>query len=219
MTGAPREPVLLVTAGGLARETLAALRLSDDVEPVGFLDDSADLVGRVRAGIPVVGPLAALSEHPGASIVVCAGKGAVRRQLVQRLTEAGVEPQRYRTVVHPGAHLDRGTVVGRGSVVLAGVVATADVRLGEHVVVMPQVTLTHDNVVEDFATLCGGVTLGGGVTVQQGAYLGMSAAVREGVTVGPSAVLGMGAVLLSDLPAGQTWIGVPARPVSGRSTS
>ena len=72
--------------------------------------------------------------------------------------------------------------------------------------------MTHDDQVSDFATLCARVTLGGNVLVGEGAYLGMGAMVRERVEVGEGSTLGMGAVLLRDLPAGETWVGVPAQP-------
>lgn len=207
-------PVLLVAASGLAREVLAAARARGGLDVTGFLDDSPALAGATVDGLPVLGPVEAAAEHPDARLLVCAGRGAARERLVARLGALGVAPERYATFVHPSVDVPAGCAVGAGTVLLAGVVLTAAVTLGAHVVVMPNATLTHDDVLEDYATVCAGVALGGGVVVGRGAYLGMSSAVRERTRVGAGATLGMGAALLSDLPAGETWAGVPARALA-----
>jgi sugar O-acyltransferase (sialic acid O-acetyltransferase NeuD family) len=205
------EPLLLIAAGGLAREVLAAVRSHGLFQAVGFLDDDPALAGTAVDELPVLGPIDGAAAHRQPRLLVCAGRGTVRERIVARLGALGVSPARYATVVHPSVEVPGGCEVGVGSIVLAGVVLTAAVTLGKHAVVMPNVTLTHDCVLEDYVTMCAGAALGGHVLVRRGAYLGMNASVRERAVVGAGATLGMGAVLLGDLPDGETWAGVPAR--------
>lgn len=211
---APVDDVILVAASGLAREVIAAAPRG--IRFIGILDDDREKHGSLLAGVPVSGGLEQLEHRGSAKIAVCAGKGAGRRGLVTRLSEFGVTDADYATLLAPGVRVPPGCAVGAGSVVLPGVVLTADVTIGRHVVVMPNVTLTHDDRLDDFATLCAGVSLGGNVTIGEAAYLGMNSSVRENSCVGAGAVLGMGAALLFDLPEGETWVGVPARPLAVR---
>lgn len=205
--------LVLVAASGLAREVIAVERELDRYGRIYLVDDDQRLWGATIDDVPVLGDLAHANVG-GADVVVCAGRGPVRRALVERLTALGVTPDRYPPVVHPNADLAVGCRVGGGSILLAQVVLTGAVRVGRHVVAMPHVTLTHEVVVDDYATLCAGVSLGGSVLVGQGAYLGMNASVREGLEIGRDAVLGMGATLVDPLPEGETWAGVPARPLA-----
>lgn len=209
--GAVSAPIMLVAASGLAGEVAeAARRAGSDV--VGVVDDDPALWGTVLLGdLPVLGGIDVLGDYPDVELVLCPGRGAARAALADRL--ALEAPRRWATVIDPSAVVPRTCSVGEGSVLLAGVVLTADVLVGCHAVCMPQVTLTHEDVIEDHVTLAAGVALGGGVTVCDGAYLGMRSSVREGLRVGARSVLGMGAVLLEHLPAGETWAGVPARRV------
>ncbi len=210
--------LLLVGASGLAREVQAAVRAAGSHRVVGVLDDDAARHGSDLAGVPVLGDVLAAMDHPDAQLVLCVGHGSARRDIVERLAAVGVTPRRYATVVHPAAQLADSCSAGVGSVILAGVVGTASVTVGQHVVVMPHVTLTHDVVVGNYATLAAGVSVGGSVVVGQEAYLGMNATVRQGLRVGYRATLGMGGVLVSDLPPEEVWGGVPARrlPTSKR---
>ena len=80
---------------------------------------------------------------------------------------------------------------------------------------MPNAVLTHDNVLDDYVTLAAAVALGGGVQVGEGTYLGTHATVREGLRVGAEAMLGTGSALVTDLPAAETWSGVPAKRLRG----
>jgi sugar O-acyltransferase (sialic acid O-acetyltransferase NeuD family) len=207
-------PLLLVGAGGFARETAAAAAVCPEWTVLGFCDDDPARHGTAVDGLPVLGPAEAVHEHPDAAVVLCTGSPrnfASRAAIAARL---GLPAQRYGTVVHPSAAVARGTGIGAGTVLLAGVVVTSAQRVGRHVAVMPQVVLTHDDEVGDYVTLASRVCLGGGVTVEPGAYLGAGVLVREGLRIGAGALVGMGSVVLTDVPAGEVWVGSPARQLS-----
>jgi len=207
--------LLIVGAGGFARETAAAVAAVNAAAPtwrlLGYLDDDPALHGTRRVGVPVIGGTDLVAELTDAAVLVCVGNPRnyrSRRRLVERF---GLPPQRYATIVHPAARIGVGCTVGPGSVLLAGVDLTAEVAVGAHVAVMPQVVLTHDNVIGPYATIASGVRLGGGVRLGDGVYVGAGALLRDGITVGAWSQLGMGSVVLHDVPAGEVWVGAPAR--------
>jgi sugar O-acyltransferase (sialic acid O-acetyltransferase NeuD family) len=216
-------PLLLLGSGGLARETLELVAAINEIAPtwdvLGLLDDDPSRHGTTVGGAPVLGPTEAASDHPDARVCACVGSPTDpprRLRLVQRL---GLPAERYATLTHPAAVVPASAVVGPGCVLHATVVLTADVTLGAHVAVMPAVVLTHDDTVGDGATFGAGVRLAGNVTVGPGAYVGSGALVRENLEIGEGAVVGMGAVVTSPVPAGEVWIGVPARPMGLLHTS
>jgi sugar O-acyltransferase (sialic acid O-acetyltransferase NeuD family) len=211
--------LVIVGAGGFARETAAAAAATGAWRVLGFADDDPALHGTVRSGRPILGDVDSVVPGSGAAVVVCVGNPrdyTVRRRLVRRL---GLPADRYATVVHPAAVVGAGSVVGPGSVLLAGTVLTADVTVGSHVAVMAQAVLTHDDRIGDYATVASGVRLGGSAVLEPGAYVGAGALVREGVTVGAWSLIGMGSVVLHDVPPAEIWAGNPARKLRDAALS
>jgi serine O-acetyltransferase len=104
--------------------------------------------------------------------------------------------------------------------------ASAQVSIGDPVVVAPGVYIVHGQVVADglvqietgvvispFVTIglrAGDVT---GPTVQRYVSIGTGAKLIGPVTVGAGAKIGANAVVVDDVPAGTTVVGAPARPV------
>lgn len=214
--GAERHtPLVLVGAGGFARETAEAVRaINEDrrrYDLLGFLDDNTDLAGETYDGVEVIGTTGDLSAMAGVQVVVCTGHPGnytSRRRIVERI---GLDASRFATLVHPAAVVPPTTTIGPGTVILATSVATSSVRVGAHVVVMPGVVLTHDDVVGDYVTFGAGAKLAGGVRVDDGAYVGSGALVREYLQIGAWSLVGMGSVVTADVPAGEVWAGAPAR--------
>ncbi|HEY9357569.1 MAG TPA: acetyltransferase [Arthrobacter sp.] len=205
--------LILIAASGLAREVLAMVRSSGQYDVLGMLDDDPEMAGVTVDGAPVLGPIDDAPKYTHAFLLVCLGSGKAREAAVERLTALGLRESRYATVIDPTVECPEGCRIGRGSILLRNVTLTASVTLGAHVVAMPSVTFTHDDDVADFATFAAGVSLGGGVRIGRAAYLGLNSSVRERTSVGSYATVGMGAAVLSNVPDGETWVGVPAHPI------
>lgn len=216
-------PLVLLGAGGLARETAEVVRahnLAVDTtyrhRLVGLLDDDPARHGRLIGRLTVLGGRDWVLQHPEVAVVVCIAhphRPLARLGVVQSLA---LPDHRYATVIHPGAFVPGSCSVGPGTVIHGAVTLTADVSLGCHVVVMPGVVLTHDVTVADGVTLASGALVAGDVHIDQGAYIGAGALIREGCRIGAGATVGMGAVVTRDVEPGTTSVGNPARPAPRR---
>jgi sugar O-acyltransferase (sialic acid O-acetyltransferase NeuD family) len=208
-------PLLLIGAGGFARETLELVRAVNRATPtwevVGLLDDDAGMHGRRIGGVEVIGPSAVARDHADALVTLCVASPDDPLRRLRLAARLHLPPERFATLVHPAAVVPESGSIGPGTVLHATAVVTADVALGAHVAVMPAVVLTHDDAVGDGVTFGAGARIAGGVTIDRGAYVGAGALIRENVTVGGGAVIGMGAVVTRPVPAGEVWAGVPAR--------
>jgi serine O-acetyltransferase len=101
--------------------------------------------------------------------------------------------------IHPGARIGRRLVIDHGD----GVVIGETAEIGDDVLMYHQVTL-------------GGTSLAGGKrhpTIGDKVILGAGAKILGPIVVGEGARVGANAVVLSDVPPGQTVVGIPARPV------
>lgn len=198
--------VVIVGAGGHGREVLDVLEACGEVF-AGFVDDGhPDPIPLARRGLVVLGGLDALAGHDG-TVVLGVGDGAVREQL------AGTLRARWATAaVHPLASLGSDVELLDGTVVAAGARLTTHVSVGAHGYIGPNATIGHDAVLGDFVTVLPGATVSGGVRLGHRVTVGTGANLRQGVTLGEGAVVGAGAVVVTDVAAGVTVVGVPARP-------
>jgi serine O-acetyltransferase len=101
--------------------------------------------------------------------------------------------------IHPGATIGRGFFIDHGM----GVVIGETVEVGDDCTIYQGVTL-------------GGTSLSHGKrhpTLENGVTVGVGAAVLGAITLGENAKVGGGSVVVKDVPANATVVGIPARVV------
>ncbi len=205
--------LVVVGAGGHGRELLDAIAAIGGGGPttrvLGVVDDAPganrDRLGRL--GIPVLGPLSWLEDHPG-PYALGIGSSVERRSIARRLEAAGCSPS---TVVHPLASIGSDCRLADGVVVYERTVVTTNVTIGRHTHLNVACAVQHDSVVGEFVQFSPGVLVNGDCIIGDDVFLGSGAIITRGCTVGDGARVGAGAVVLHDVAAGATALGVPAR--------
>ena len=217
--------IAILGAGGCAREVYWYIHDAWPETEVVFVDDLTEVTA-IRMGeemVPVVkdwrfegirsgrtGQLCHFTEF-----VVGVGLPHVKRILVKKALENKLRPAS--TVIHPRAViLDPGCVIGMGGVIAPGAVITANVRLGDYVLINYNATIGHDTCIGDYASCNPGCNVSGNVMIGEGVCLGAGTVVREKIVIAPDVITGAQCCVVSDINTpGITVVGVPARELHG----
>lgn len=198
-------------ASGFGREvisTVLPLLASDDT--CIFVDDGT--TGSVM-GIEVVN-FEAFTKLAGEKLISLAVADAtIREKLATRCADAGIEIYSVFASSYIGGLALR---IGNGAIFSHFTHVTADAKIGQHFHCNIYSYVAHECQIGDFVTFAPAVKCNGNVTIGDRAYIGTGAIIRQGLTIGSGATIGMGAVVTKDVPAGETWVGNPARPINAK---
>lgn len=205
--------VLIIGAGGHGRVVLDILRLAAENEPVGFIDADPSLAGTKVGGLPVLGPvnlLGKLQRQGVAAAVVAIGDNRTRAGYAQAAIQAGLQ---LINAIHPSAVLSETVKLGRNIVIAAGAIVNPDAEIGDSAIINTAAVVEHECKIGPAVHICPGVLLAGRVTVGEGAMIGIGARILPCLSIGAGAIVGAGAVVIEDVPAWATVVGVPAKVI------
>jgi sugar O-acyltransferase (sialic acid O-acetyltransferase NeuD family) len=211
-----RDKVVGLGAGGHAKVLIEILRTGDRYDVIGLLDPDPELKGKSILDVPVLGndSLLPMLRDKGIRLFFIGlgslGKSSRRKHLYQEALACGMEPI---CSIHPNATISPSVELGKGSMIMAGVVLNASTRLGDNVIVNSGAVVDHDCHLGDHVHVAPGAILSGGVRVGEGAHVGAGAVIRQYISIAEGAVIGAGAVVVKDVAANVVVVGVPARPL------
>lgn len=139
------------------------------------------------------------------------GRIDIRKTVFQKAAAQGFS---FDTIVHSSAVVSGDTAIGPGSQIMAAAIVQAGAQLGANVLINTGAIVDHDAELGDHSHIAPGAVLSGAVSVGEAVHIGTGAVVRQGVTIGSGALIGAGAVVIGDVPAGECYIGNPARALA-----
>lgn len=152
-----------------------------------------------------------MESFDGKPFIVSIGDNKSRKKVVESIQAT------YITAIHPKSSISRFSVVGEGSVVMAGAIINADSQIGKHCIVNTGAIIEHDCFIDDFVHISPNASIAGNVRVGEGSHIGMGSAVVQGITVGKWTVVGAGSVVIEDVPDYAVIVGVPGKIIKFNS--
>jgi sugar O-acyltransferase (sialic acid O-acetyltransferase NeuD family) len=215
----PIKQIAIYGAGGFAREVAwlvqACNEKNETYQVVCFIDDNLETHNKILNGIPVMGLEETRKRFPNASVVAGVGSPQTRQRLMEKASAMGFD---FGTIVHPRTERSAWIKIDVGTVICAGNILTTNIIIGRHVQLNLDCTVGHDVIFKDYATLAPGVHISGCVHLGQRVYVGTGAVIINGtqdkpVVIGDDVVIGAGACVTKSVPAGETVVGIPAKPL------
>lgn len=207
-----KNPFAIFGSGAHAREVADIINHSRQVAGgpplLGFLDEVEARHGMEIDGFPVLGGYRWLASRVDTvQLVVAIGDNATRLRIAETLSEMGAV---FGSAISPLAHLSERSEIGSGAMIFPFVFVSSNVKIGQHVILGVQSSVSHDCRLGDGVFLCPGARTTGAVTIGHQVMLGTNSCVIPDRSVGDASIVGAGGCVVRDVPPGVTAVGVPA---------
>lgn len=199
-------------AGGHAMAVADIIRLRDEYEIVGFLDDvNQKRHGTRFYGAPILGgreQLNIIKQKGVGYLILGFGDCDARLKLADLAIGTGFS---VATAIHPMASIATDVAIGPGSIVKSMAVIEPGAIIKQQVIIGAHAYVAHECIIEDGVLISAGGKVGGKTIVGRAAWIGIGATVKDRVRIGERAQIGAGSVVLEDIPDNVVAFGVPSR--------
>lgn len=201
--------LLIIGAGGHGKVVADVAMKMNTWKSIQFLDDNQEL--KRVLGLEVIGKVEdALKYVHDYQFIVAIGDNSLRERIQLNLTMAQAK---LALLVHPDAIIGKQVEIGKGTVVMAGVIINSCTHVGSGCIINTGSIIEHDNIIEDYVHVSPGVITGGTVRIGKGTWLGLGSKIINNVSIAGDCIVGAGAVVIEDIINRGLCVGIPAKKV------
>lgn len=206
--------LIIIGAGGVGRETALIVEEinneSKEWNLLGFVDDYKE-IGEDINGYKVLGGNEYINNYDKEVYIICAiANYKIKKSIIKKIKNSNVK---FANIIHPSVKLNRTVDIGHGCIIYQNSIITANIKIGNHVIVSPRCGIGHDSILNDYCSLLWNVNVSGNVVLEEGVTMGSGSTIIQGKKVGSGSFIGAGAVVIEDIEKDSVAVGVPTRYV------
>lgn len=207
-----KREIIIIGTGGHAKLLVDIVEESGNYKIVGFTSKESE--EGTFCGYPLLGDDSVLVDHLKKGVeYVALGVGAfknnrLRKEIFERTKDLGFK---VATLIHPSSTISRSAIIKEGAVIFSGVIINNHVEIGQNTIVATGSTIDHESVVASHVLVSAGVTIGAYTKIEEGVLCALGSKIVSGVQIGKDILIGAGAVVVRDISAKGTYVGIPAK--------
>jgi sugar O-acyltransferase (sialic acid O-acetyltransferase NeuD family) len=208
----PKKRLLIVGAGNLGRELLCWARdIPEDQRDWnigGFLDDNQNALDGYTTDFPVISSISNYIPQQNDVFSCAIADPKIKLKICNELLSKGAT---FVNVIHPTCVIGDHNRIGTGLVMCPFSSISTNVTIGDFVTINLHCVIAHDAEVGDGVTLSAQCDIMGFVKLDRGVFLGSGARMLPKTSAGEFSTIGAGCVVLDQVEANRTVVGVPAK--------
>lgn len=209
-----KKKIVLIGAGGFGREVASIIEVLNKITPtyelLGFVDDGSQYYkGMTINGYPWLGKTEWILAHKDDVFCNCTiGTPAIKGSIQRALMTQGIK---FQTIIAWGGYIGPYTQIGAGCVLYGGVTISVNCKIGDGVLLNQMVNIGHDSVIGDYTTIMPSTGISGGCKIGNEVRIGGHAFIIPERKIGDNATIAAGSIVFTNVKAGTTVIGNPAK--------
>jgi len=204
-----RERLIIIGASGQGKVVADIAINLKKWKTIAYLDDNKTISSCM--GYPVIGKTNDfLSFLEDSDFCIAIGDNRTRQSIFEILDNKNAS---IVSLIHPSSTIGSFVEIGKGTVIMAGVVVNACTKIGKACIINTSSSVDHDNILGDFVHISPGAHLAGNVSIGTRTWIGLGSSIIQNVSICEDVIIGAGSVVLKNIIKDGTYVGTPGRKI------
>ena len=205
--------LLIIGAGGHARQVIATLHHLKEWELIGIIDTNYQGQLENILGLPVLGAINIIKEFEPVStdIVLAIGNNEERKKL---FLESTLQDFNFPNFIHRTALVDPSAHYGKGNFIGPFSQIGPRVKIGSANIINSYANIEHETEIGDYNQIAPNAVVCGRCKIGSQVFIGANATLIDRLSIVDRTVVGAGAVITKNISEmNQTFVGIPGRKI------
>lgn len=202
--------LVIVGAGGLAKEIIFMVERNDEYNIEGLVDDNCCNLPEKILGYPILGGLDYLYQSSkSTAVVIGIASPETKKTIYNNLKEN--KNLFFPNIIDNTALIGRSVIFGIGNIIMPYTTFTSSINIGDFNMINIHATIGHDVKIKDYNSFYPSVNISGNTVIESLNEFGVGAKVIQNLQIGDENIIGAGAVVIRSVGIKSKLVGVPAK--------